>query len=680
MSKREPKSSCMIRTFLVYIGVLAVGVTSIVKALLVQTKDGDELRALAEQVETRFDTLWASRGDILACDGSVLATDVPIYEVGIDPSVIDDTAFYAGIDQLSQQLATMFPKRTAAKWKKGLVDAKTNGKKYFLVDLNVTLGQCQEMKTFAILNKGPYKGGLCLSQPKFKRNHPYGTLAERTIGYVSDDKLVGLESACDSILSGSNGRHKQRKIHHGTWIPIEDDTNIEAVNGNDIVTTIDIGIQDIAERALRNAVVENKAEQGCAIVMEVATGEIKAITNLQRNKETDQCFEGYNFALGVGIEPGSTFKLASMLVLLETYPELDVNKRNVNIGRAHTPLTFSNKKMYDDHPVNEDGWVTIREVFEQSSNKGTAKLITDYFGNNPERYVNGLYNMGLNLPMATGMAGEARPYIKHPVINKNNWSKTSLPWMSIGYELRLPPLQILTLYNAVANGGKMMKPQFVKEIRNEGTTLQTFEPVVIKEHIASKKTIDTLQSMMKGVVTRGTAKILKDTEYGIAGKTGTAQLYNVEKKAYKWPNGKGGWERDYNVTFVGFFPADKPVYSCIVVISKAKGRFYSAGKVAAPAFKEIADRVYATKVKGMIENENHSVRDAEYHYETNPILYDPARVPDVKGMNISDAVYLLENMGWTTQFEGYGQVVKQSVPAGDSLCQGGLIALTLEKK
>ena len=678
--KRDPKTSSMIRLFLVYIAVLAVGVTIIVKALLVQVKEGDELRALAEQVETRFDTIWASRGDILACDGSVLATDVPIYEVGIDPSVIDDTAFYAGIDQLSQQLAGMFPKRSAAAWKKGLVDAKTKGKKYFLVDLNVTLGQCQEMKTFAILKKGKLKGGLCMSQPKFKRNHPYGTLAERTIGYVSDDKLVGLENACDSILRGRNGHHKQRHLHHGSWIPIEDDNNMDAINGNDVVSTIDIGIQDIAERALRNAIVENKAEQGCAIVMEVATGEVKAITNLQRNKETNQCAELYNFALGVGIEPGSTFKLASMLVLLETYPELNVNTRNVNIGRAHTPLVFSNKKMYDDHPVNEDGWVTIREVFEQSSNKGTAKLITDHFGNNPERYVNGLYNLGLNTPLGTGMLGEAKPYIKHPIINKSNWSKTSLPWMSIGYELRLPPLQILTLYNAVANGGKMMKPQFVKEIRKEGITLQTIEPVVLKEHIASQKTIDTIQSLMKGVVSRGTAKMLRGTEYGIAGKTGTAQLYNVEKKAYKWVNAEGKVERDYNVTFVGFFPAEHPVYSCIVVISKAKGRFYSAGKVAAPAFKEIADRVYATKVKGLVDTEEPVHRDVEYAYVTDPIGYNPALVPDVQGMNVTDAVYLLENMGWNIRFEGSGQVVSQSVHAGDSLCQGGLITLALEKK
>ena len=397
--KRDPKTSSMIRTFLVYLGVLAVGALILVKAVLVQTKEGDELRALAEQVETRFDTLQASRGDILACDGSLLATDVPIFEVGIDPSVIDSTVFYSEIDQLSQQLAGMFPKRNAATWKSKLIEAKRNGKRYFLVDLNVTLGQYREMETFAILNKGNLKGGLTKSQPKFKRIHPYGSLAGRTVGYVNDGKLVGLESAYDTILRGQDGHHKQRHLHHGVWIPIEDDNNIEAVNGNDIVSTLDIGIQDIAERALRHALIENVAEQGCAIVMEVKTGEVKAITNLQRDKATNQCQELYNFALGVGIEPGSTFKLASMLVLLDTYPELDINKRNVNIGKAHTPLTFGNKKMYDDHPVNQDGIVTIREVFEQSSNKGTARLITDYFGSNPERYINGLYNLGLNTPM-----------------------------------------------------------------------------------------------------------------------------------------------------------------------------------------------------------------------------------------------------------------------------------------
>lgn len=678
---KDPKASCLIRTFLVYIAVLAVGILILVKAVIVQTKEGDELRALAEQVETRFDTLQASRGDILACDGSVLATDVPIFEVGIDPSVIDSATFVTGIEELSHQLAGMFPKRNAAAWKKGLVEARANHRRYFLIDLNVTLGQYREMETFAILNKGNLKGGLTKSQPKFKRIHPYGSLAGRTVGYVNDGKLVGLESAYDTILRGQDGRHKQRHLHHGVWIPIEDEHNIEAVNGNDIVATLDIGIQDIAERALRHAIVENKAEQGCAIVMEVATGEVKAITNLQRDKATDKCQELYNFALGVGIEPGSTFKLASMLVLLETYPELDVNKRNVNIGRAHTPLTFSNKKMYDDHPVNESGLVTIREVFEQSSNKGTAKLITDYFGNNPERYVNGLYNLGLNTPLNTGMAGEAVPYIKHPVFNKKNWSKTSLPWMSIGYELRLPPLQILTLYNAVANGGRMMKPQFVKEIRKEGVTIQTIEPTVLNEHIASPRTIDTIQSLMRGVVERGTAKALKGTEYGIAGKTGTAQLYNVEKGAYKWVNAEGKVERDYNVTFVGFFPSEHPVYSCIVVISKAKGRFYSAGKVAAPAFKEIADKVYATKVKGLVEANAPAVtEDVSYHPIIDPLLHEPMVVPDVTGMNVTDAVYLLENMGWVTHFNGYGQVAQQSVAAGDSLRAGGLITLTLTRQ
>lgn len=713
--KRDPKTRCLIRTFLVYLAVLAVGVLILVKAIMVQTKEGDELRALADQVETRFDTLQASRGDILACDGSLLATDVPIFEVGIDPQVIDDSVFNSGVDQLSKQLAGMFPKRSAERWKTGLIEARNNNKRYFLVDLNVTLGQYREMETFAILNKGNLKGGLTKSQPKFKRIHPYGSLASRTIGYVSDGKLVGLESAYDSILRGQDGHHRQRHLHHGVWIPMEDPNNIEAVDGNDIVSTLDIGIQDIAERALRHAIVENKAEQGCAIVMEVATGDVKAITNLQRDKQTNRCQELYNFALGVGIEPGSTFKLASMLVLLENFPDLNINS-HINIGSG--PLVFSGKKMFDDHTIHSDGRVTIREVFEQSSNKGTAKLITDYFGAHPERYVNSLYGMGLNVPLGTGMAGEAKPYIKHPIYDKNNWAKTSLPWMSIGYELRLPPLQILTLYNAVANEGKMLKPQFIKEIRKEGITLQTMEPVVLKEHIASQKTIDSIQSMMEGVVLRGTAKMLRGTEYGIAGKTGTAQLYNVEKKAYKWVNAEGRLERDYNVTFVGYFPAKNPVYSCIVVISKAKGRFYSAGKVAAPAFKEIADRVYATKIKGMMDAEANDVKKADStirhqseaaaylagigldytdhslgsewtttsfskedgKYVISPMQFDSLRVPNVKGMNITDAVYLLENMGWNIAFEGYGKVMQQSVTPGDTLQPGRLITLTLGKQ
>ncbi len=712
---RDPKTSSLLRTFLMYFAALVVGVVIIIKAILVQTKEGDELRRLAEQVETRFDTLQASRGDILSDDGSLLATDVPIFEVGIDPSVIDDSLFNADIDQLSRQLATMFPKRNAERWKKGLVEARANNKRYFLVDLNVTLGQYREMETFAILNQGNLKGGLTKSQPKFKRIHPYGTLAARTIGYVKDSVVVGLESSCDSILRGQDGRHKQRHLHHGIWIPVEDDNNIEAINGNDIVTTLDIGIQDIAERALRNALVNNKAEQGCAIVMEVATGHVKAITNLQRDKQTNHCQELFNFAIGNGIEPGSTFKLASMLVLLENFPDLDINS-HINIGSG--PLVFSGKKMSDDHTIHSDGRVTIREVFEQSSNKGTAKLITDYFGAHPERYVNGLYNMKLNVPLGTGIAGEATPYIKHPIFDKKNWAKTSLPWMSIGYELRLPPLQILTLYNAVANGGKMMKPSFVKEIRKEGITIQQIEPEVIKEQIASQKTIDSIRSMMEGVVLRGTAKMLRGTEYGIAGKTGTAQLYNVQKKAYKWVNAEGRVERDYNVTFVGYFPTEKPVYSCIVVISKAKGQFYSAGKVAAPAFKEISDRVYATKIKGMIEDEipeertidssiRHKTESAPYlqslgvdytdcslgsewvatsyskedgHYVVEPVHFDSVRVPNVKGMNITDAVYLLENNGWNIAFEGYGKVVQQSVKPGDTLQPGRLITLTLGKQ
>lgn len=687
--KHDQKTSSMIRTFLVYLAVLTVGVMILVKAILVQTKDGDELRALAEVKETCFDTLHASRGNILASDGSILATDAPIFEVCINPSVIPDSIFYEGLTELSQKLAKMSltPKKSADTWMQCLTNAKKSGKSDYRLILKATLEQFQEVEACRIFNQNNKKAGLIQKNPSFKRIHPYDPLAGRTIGYITATNIVGLESAYDSILRGKDGIQKQRILHKGNndyvSVPVEDENNIEAVNGNDIVTTIDIDIQDIVERSLRNALVKNKAEQGCAIVMEVKTGAVKAISNLQYDKTTDKYTEERNFAIGDGIEPGSVFKLPSMLVLLETYPELNINTRNINIGKAGTPLIFpGNNKMFDDHAVNQDGWVTIREIFEQSSNKGTAKLITDYFGNNPERYVNSLYNLGLNKILGTGIAGEAKPRIKHPIFDKKHWSKTTLPWMSIGYEIKVSPLQILTLYNAVANEGRMMKPMFVKEIRQNGVTLQTIEPVVTNERIASQKTIDSIQSMMVGVVERGTAKLLKGTKYGIAGKTGTAQLYNVEKKAYKWLNAHGKWERDYNVTFVGFFPIEQPIYSCIVVISKPKGDFYSAGKVAAPAFKEIADRIYATKIKDLIEIETEptTFRDAEYHYDTNPTQYDPMLVPDVQGMSLSDAVYLLENMGWSTSFKGYGQVVQQSVPAGDSLRPGSLIALTLEKK
>lgn len=680
--KRDPKTKSMIRTFLVYIAVLAVGILILVKAVLVQTKEGDELRALAEQMETRYDTVQASRGDILACDGSILSTDVPIFEVGINPSAIPDTIFKKGLDELCQKLAEMFPRKNVKQWKESISNAKKGNKKDYRLDANATLAQYHELEKCSIFHQGNKTMGLLKKDPRFIRIHPYDPLAGRIVGYIKKDKIVGLESAYDTILRGKDGLHKQRKIHDGDnniWVPVEDENNIEVVNGNDIVTTIDIGIQDITERTLRDALIENNAYQGCAIVMDVKTGEIKALTNLQRDYSTNQCREDYNFALADGIEPGSTFKLASMLVLLEKHPELNVNTRNVNIGVAGSKLSFGGKPMADDHAINESGWVTIREVFEQSSNKGTAKLITDYFGNHPEEYIDGLYSLGLNQRLNTGILGEAAPEIKHPIHNKDVWWKTSLSRMSIGYEVKLSPLQILTLYNAVANDGRMMKPMFVKEVRKDGVTLQTIDPVVLNEHIASPRTIDTIQSMLQGVVLRGTAKRQNGTEYGIAGKTGTAKLYNEKTHSYEWINAEGRAERNYNVTFVGFFPAEQPVYSCIVVVNKAHR---AAGTVAAPIFREIADRVYAIRIKGLIETplEKDESKLVEYKPVTDPSQYAPMVVPDTKGMNVTDAIYLLENMGWITTFEGHGQVVQQSVPAGDSLRAGGLIKLTLARK
>ena len=663
---RDPKTSSLIRTFLVYIAALAMGILILVKAVLVQTKEGDELRALAEQMQTRFDTVWASRGNIYACDGKLLATDEPIFEVGINPFIIPDDVFNQNIDELCQKLAELFPKKNAKRWKQDITSAKKNNKKDYRIEEKASSAQYLELEKCAMFQE--CKSGLIKKNQRFKRIHPYDPLAGRTIGYKTEANIVGLESAYDTVLRGKNGRQRQRFLYD-TWISIDDENNIDAISGCDIVTTIDLGIQDIAERALNDGLVKNKGLAGCAIVMDVATGEIKAIANLKYNEKTNQYEESQNIAIGLGIEPGSTFKLASMLVLLDQHPEIDINKRNVNVT-THD-LVFGGKPMHDEHEINSSGKATPREIFEQSSNKGTALLISNYFDANPEQYIEGLYKLGLNTPINTGMSGEFPPYIKHPTKDKKVWWKTSLSRISIGYEVKLAPIQILTLYNAVANDGRMMKPMFVKEIQKDGITLQTLEPVVLNNQIASQKTIDTIQSMMQGVVTRGTAKRLKPSDYGIAGKTGTAKIYDENTKSYT--------TRNYNVTFVGYFPTEKPKYSCIVVIN---GAHQAAATVAAPIFKEIADKIYALHIRGPIETvpERTELKHIEYQPVAELSHYDPTRIPDTKGMNVTDAVYLLESLGLVVSFDGHGQVIGQSIPPGDSLQAGSSIKLTLTKK
>ena len=715
----DPKTDTLWKTYLVYFLVLIFGIAIIAKIILVQTKDNKEMVKLAEQREYRVDTLEASRGNIFSSDGQLMATTIPLYDVFFDYKSVDSTFLADNIDSLCGQMANLFPKRNREQWKAFFAEGRAKKNRHYKIALNITQTELRQMQQFVIFNRGLYKNGLIIDK-KIRREHPYKDLASLMLGMANEKKgyFFGLESAYNDYLRGQNGRQLVRRIHHGGWIPVDSDDNTDALNGDDIITTFDIKLQDIVESALNNTLTVNKAEQGCAILMDVETGYVKALANLSLNHETGKYEELYNVALAERYEPGSVFKIASMVVLLNNNENMNLSDR-VNIGTG--PIKFSNRVMKDDHSFAKGGVCTVQEVIEQSSNKGTAVLVTKNFAAHPEKYVNGLYALGLNKKIGTGITGEAQPVIKHPDDKTKDgrklWSNVSLPWMSIGYEVNVTPMQLLTLYNAIANGGRMMKPQFVTEIRRGEQTIERFEPIVLSEHIASPESIEKIQTMLEGVVLRGTAKRqFAGCVVGVAGKTGTAQYYDkVQGYAYHEP---GIGRKLYNTTFVGYFPTDKPRYSCIIMVSRARGAKWAAGGVSAPGFREIAEKVYATRI-GISEDDSITMKadkahapvivrhDKESYYlnsvakpfndyaingewvtvergENGQITMREAklaqnRVPNVVGMDITDAVYLLENMGISTEFTGQGVVKEQSLHAGDTVRANSKIYLKLEK-
>ena len=718
----EPKTESLRRSYLMYAGVLLFAIAIIAKIIVVQTKDSKELVELAEKKEYRIRELEASRGNILSYDGKLMATSVPVFDIFFDASVVDIDLFRNNIDSLSTMMAETFQQKTAKQWKESLSTAKAEGKRYHPVVKGISLEQYRKMQQFPIFNKGQNRGGI-VAEKKTRRVRPYNELAGRIIGYVNETEnlYVGLEGAYNDQLRGQNGQQLVRRLHHNNWIPVDSDDDTDAKNGNDIVTTFDVNLQDIVESALNNTMVTNKAEQGCAILMDVETGYIRACANLKLNHDNGKYEESYNFALAERYEPGSVFKIASMTVLFNQNPNIKLTDI-VNIGTG--PIVFSKRVMRDDHTFTKDGRATVAQVIEQSSNKGTAVLITKQFMAHPEKYVDGLYALGLNKKPGTGLAGEAPPIIKHPTDTdkKGNklWSNVSLPWMSIGYEVNVTPMQIVTLYNAIANNGKMMKPQFVSEIRHGNQTIEKFDPVVLNEQICPPEGVKMLQNMLEGVVQRGTAKRqLADSNVKMAGKTGTAQ-YCHPNLGYSYRNPQTG-RREYNTTFVGYFPADKPKYTCIIVVSRARGQFWAAGGVSAPGFREIAEKVYAMRLG--IEEDSISARyitetdekpalmhhseassflsglqtqftdyntDGKEWVTINRSIDGSARidavelkdntVPNVIGMNITDALYLLESHGFNTTFTGEGIVSEQSLHPGDTIRGSRNMELKLARK
>ncbi len=717
--KLDPRTDTLWRTKLLYVLILLSGLAIIAKIIVVQTKDSEELKQLAEQREYRMRTLEASRGNIFSSDGQLMATTIPVYDVFFDYKVVDSTLLANNIDSLCIQMAQLFPKRNSAQWKAFIAEGMAKKNRHYKIALNISQAELRMMQEFVIFKLGPNRGGI-IYEKKLRRNKPFKELASLMLGMANEERgyYFGLEGAYNDYLKGQDGRQLVRRIHHGDWVPVDSEENTDAQNGDDLITTFDIKLQDIVENALNHTLTENKAEQGCAILMDVETGYVRALANLRLNHETGVYEESYNVALTERYEPGSVFKIASMVVL---FNNKDVNLDDkVNIGTG--PIKFSNRTMKDDHSFAQGGICTVQEVIEQSSNKGTAVLINKNFATHPEKYVEGLYALGLNKQIGTGINGETQPVIKHPNDKTKDgrklWSKVSLPWMSIGYEVNVTPMHLLTLYNAIANGGRMMKPQFVTEIRRGNQTIEKFDPIVLNEHIASPENIKKLQTMLEGVVIRGTARRqFQGCVVTAAGKTGTAQYYDrVQGYAYHEP---GIGRKLYNTTFVGYFPADKPRYSCIVMVSRARGRFWAAGSVSAPGFREIAEKVYAMRIGSQDEDSiafanpvstepiivRHS-KEATYlkgidkpfndfaingewvtmqqtesgETHLREAKFTPNIVPNVVGMDITDAVYILENMGIKTEFVGQGTVKEQSLQAGDTLKTNSVIHLKLEKK
>ena len=703
---RKPKSikrDILWRVYLLYFFVLLFGAAIIVKLIYIQYKEGDALMKKAQKQELEFFNLDASRGNIYSSDNNLLATSVPIFDIrmDVDSENISDKLFYSNIDSLALNLSKLFLDHSASYYKLKLSNARKKGNRFLLLANKVNYEQLLKMKSFPILRLGKHKGGLIVI-PRTQRKMPYGELAKRTIGYenVKQNLFVGLEGAYAGVIQGVDGKQLKRRVNNGDWIPVNDENDIQPIDGKDIITTIDIHLQDVAENALLQNLNDHGAFQGCAVLMEVATGYVKAIANLRYDSLTNNYEESYNFAVGHSVEPGSTFKLISMMAALEHKKFTLTDSVDVSGGKTK----FYNQTMTDDHVIG-DGFITARKSFEMSSNVGISKLINEAYKDKPEEFIQFIYDLSLNQKLGIELQGEGKPLIKHPY-QIDIWYGTSLPWMSIGYELLMTPLQVLSIYNAVANDGRMVKPMFVKEIRQGGKTLESFETQVINKSICSHKTIDSLKSLLEGVVQRGTASLtLKKTVYKIAGKTGTAQIAR---------GSKGYNKSDYNASFVGYFPADDPKYSCIVVVNNpSKGRIYGSS-VAAPVFKEIADKVYATQLdiqaredywdvsvnqsvegKGKTDDLKTIYESFNYHttlekysdwssfkadssdVELIALSMDPKTVPDVKGMGVRDAIYLLEKANLKVSVIGRGLVSSQSLRAGTNVEKGMQITLNL---
>lgn len=710
--QRSPiKEAILRRVKVLYVLFLLLGLAVIGRVVWLQAgTEGETLRDLSDKYSYRTEIIDGARGDIYSDDGRLLATSIPYYELRMDMAAggLTPELFALNVDSLSLCLAHFFKDKNAAEYKAELVAAHAEKKRYHLITRRkVNFLELQQLRKFPLFRLGPNRGGF-LAVENNRRVHPHGSLARRTIGFVNQSGVrLGIEGGFDEYLRGQPGRTLKQKISGSFWTPIASDQNIDPVDGYDVVTTLNIEMQDMVQSALQEWIVEAEADWGCAVVMEVATGDIKALSNVTRRAD-GTLVEDYNYAIGMSMEPGSTFKLAGLIALLDDAhmslsASVDTEEGKVQIGPV---------KVVDSH-AGGFGRLTLQQVFEKSSNIGMAKAVNRAYGSQPARFVNAINRLGIHKPLELQLAGEARPLVKHPAM-KNGWDGTTLTMMSYGYAVRLAPIHTLTLYNAVANGGVMVKPVFVRELRQHDRTVRSFPTDTLNRAICSQATLRGVQRSLEGVVMNGTGRMLRNPRYRIAAKTGTAQ---VAIGRHGYTNSAGG--RHYLGSMVGYLPADKPKYSIIVALKTyhpaGSRNPYYGGSLAGPLFKTVADRVYAmhynvnnrvvTKAQAFdptlkalpgpaaplegllkdlgiagaprIPQEGTVAIDSGGRIVTPTLMPVTAGVPELKGLTLSEALETAESVGLKPKFTGMGTVVAQSIETGTPFEQGAEILITL---
>ncbi len=637
------------------LGVLALAILG--KLFSIQFVEGPELRERAQNEVVKEMSIKAERGNIYSADGKLLATSMPVYDLHFDPVTVKEELFFNEVGALAQSLSNFPGTRSAASWKNALIKARNQGNRYFSLASDLSYNDLQKVKEYPIFNAGRYSGGLIIEQENF-RKMPLGKIAERTIGRERSSFATGLEGAYSSYLAGRDGKRLKQKISKGRWKPLNDLNEIEPINGYDLVSTIDSRMQDIAHHALLEMLEQQEADHGCAVVMEVKTGAIKAIANLGRT-EKGTYFEKRNYAVWESTEPGSTFKLASVLALLEDgYADTNtpVDTENGIYEYRGSKIKDSNNKGY--------GKTNLQVAFEKSSNVGIAKTVIDHYEQQPERFIDRLYSIGLHQSLGVAIKGEGKPRIPKPA--DPDWSGISLPWISFGYQVSFTPLQILSFYNAIANDGAMVKPRFLESIQEHGRPIEQIETEILNPAICSPSTLDKLQKLLRGVVTNGTAWRGANAVCQLAGKTGTCQL-NYWKKETK----------EYQASFAGYFPADQPQYSCIVVINKPRRGYYGS-TVAFPVFEKIAENIYRNTPQAAPATEKPLYARLDQKGEIEIESGELKHMPDLSGLNGPEAISLLENAGFKVKAEGLGKVAWQYPPANSALTSNPLIELKLQ--